>query len=1022
MSSEKIGAVMVVGGGVAGIQASLDLAESGYFVYLVERSPAIGGAMAQLDKTFPTNDCSMCILSPKLVQCGRHNNIRLVTGAHVEGVQGEAGNFLVTLKQEPRYVDLDKCVSCGVCAEKCPVKVPDSFNEGLNQRKAIYSKYAQAVPSAYAIDREHCTFLVKGKTKDGKDRCKLCERFCQSRAVDFGQQEKTQEIKVGSIILAPGFERFDPTAVTAYGYGVYPNVVTSLEFERVLSASGPFRGHLQRPSDGELPRRIAWIQCVGSRDLLRGNGYCSSVCCTYAIKEAIVAKEHAAEELAATIFYIDIRTFGKDFEKYLERAKSEYGVRLVRSRIYALEETDNHNLTIRYAAEDGLIHNEEFDLAVLSVGLRPGRETGELARSLGIELNQYGFCRTLDFAPVSTSRQGIYVCGAFQGPQDIPQTVMQASAAAGSSAVLLSGSRNSLVVEKALPPERDVAGIQPRVGVFVCRCGINIGSVVDVPAVAEFASSLPGVVYSDQCLFACSQDNQQKIKDVIAEHGLNRIVVASCTPRTHEVLFQQTLREAGLNPYLFEMANIREHCSWVHARDKGQATVKAKELVRRAVVKARLLEPLSEVTLGLNRAALVVGGGVAGLNSALDLARQGFKVYLLEKEEQLGGQARRIHYTLEGLDVREYLRELLREVNAHPQIEIHTGAKISEVAGYVGNFTTRFLFADGESRTINHGVAVIAIGGREYRPAEYLYGQNPRVMTGLELDEAIDAGSGLVAGAKNVVMIQCVGSREGARPYCSRVCCSESVKNALRLKSLYPDLNVFILYRDMRTYGFREDYYQEARSKGIIFIRYVTEDKPTVEIAREGGAEKLRVTVFDPILQERFFINADILALAAAIEPPEDSGRLARRFKISRNEEGFFLEAHMKLRPVDFSNDGIFLCGLAHAPKFIEESIAQGKAAAARAMTILARDSMVAGGIVSAVNKERCAGCKVCVDLCSFAAISFNEQERRAEINQLLCKGCGVCAAACPSGACTTRNFGDEIILAEIEALAGSGS
>lgn len=1022
MSSEKIGAVMVVGGGVAGIQASLDLAESGYFVYLVERSPAIGGAMAQLDKTFPTNDCSMCILSPKLVQCGRHNNIRLVTGAHVEGVQGEAGNFLVTLKQKPRYVDLDKCVSCGVCAEKCPVKVPDSFNEGLNQRKAIYSKYAQAVPSAYAIDREHCTFLVKGKTKDGKDRCKLCERFCQSQAVDFGQQEINREIRVGSIILAPGFERFDPTAVTAYGYGVYPNVLTSLEFERVLSASGPFRGHLQRPSDGESPRRIAWIQCVGSRDLLRGNGYCSSVCCTYAIKEAIVAKEHAVEELAATIFYIDIRTFGKDFEKYLERAKSEFGVRLVRSRIYALEETDNHNLTIRYAAEDGSIHNEEFDLAVLSVGLRPGRETGELARSLGIELNQYGFCRTSNFAPVSTSRQGIYVCGAFQGPQDIPQTVMQASAAAGSSAVLLSGSRNRLVVEKALPPERDVAGIQPRVGVFVCRCGINIGSVVDVPAVAEFTSSLPGVVYSDQCLFACSQDNQQKIKDVIAEHGLNRIVVASCTPRTHEVLFQQTLREAGLNPYLFEMANIREHCSWVHARDKGQATVKAKELVRRAVAKARLLEPLSEVTLGLNRAALVVGGGVAGLNSALDLARQGFKVYLLEKEEQLGGQARRIHYTLEGQDVREYLRELLREVNAHPQIEIHTGAKISEVAGYVGNFTTSFLFADGESRTINHGVAVIAIGGREYRPAEYLYGQNPRVMTGLELEEAIDAGSGLVAGAKNVVMIQCVGSREDARPYCSRVCCSESVKNALRLTSLCPDLNVFILYRDMRTYGFREDYYQEARSKGIIFIRYVTEDKPTVEITREGGAEKLRVTVFDPILQERFFIDADILALAAAIEPPEDSGRLARRFKISRNEEGFFLEAHMKLRPVDFSNDGIFLCGLAHAPKFIEESIAQGKAAAARAMTILARDSMVAGGIVSEVNKERCAGCKVCVDLCSHAAISFNEQERRAEINQLLCKGCGVCAAACPSGACTTRNFGDEIILAEIEALVGSGS
>lgn len=1021
MSAAKVGAVMVVGGGVAGIQAALDLAETGYYVYLVERTPAIGGVMSQLDKTFPTNDCSMCILSPKLVECARHRNIELITNARVAGFSGEAGRYTVTLHLEPRYVDAGKCVGCGVCAEKCPVKVPNAFNEGLDKRKAIYTKYAQAVPSTYAIDREHCTFLVKGPGKDGRDRCKLCERFCPGGAVDFGQSQEQREIVVGSVILAPGFERYNPGELGFYGYGAYPNVLTSLEFERVLSASGPYRGHLVRPEDGKTPERIAWIQCVGSRDTANsGNGYCSSVCCAYALKEAIVAKEHSHTPLETTIFYMDMRTFGKDFERYLERAQGEYGVRLVRSRIYAVTETGDggHNLSLRYATEDGTIQEEEYDLVVLSVGLRPAAGARELAGILGIDVNQYGFCRTSGLEQVNTSREGIYVCGAFYGPQDIPQTVTQASAAAAAAASFLAPARGTLVKEQGYPSQRDVANEPPRLGVFVCHCGINIGGVVDVPAVRDYAASLPGVVLAEECLYACSQDNQEKIREKIAQYGLNRLVVASCTPRTHETLFRQTMREAGLNPYLFEMANIREHCAWVHMKEGGAATDKARMLVGRAVARARLLEPLSEIRLDLNREALVVGGGVAGMVAALELARQGYSAHLVEKSGALGGLARGITHTLEGLNVNAYLAELEEEVLTHPLIEVYLNSRVQEVAGYVGNFTTTVVSGE-QTGEIKHGIAVIAVGGGEYRPGEYLYGDDRRVMTALELERAMAEDSGVPAGMKTVVMIQCVGSRENARPYCSRVCCSEAVKNALRLKELKPDLNIYVLYRDMRTYGFKEDYFQQARTRGVLFIRYDRENKPVVERVNPDGGGALRVRFYDPILERTLAVDADLVVLAAAITPPEDGSHLARCFKVPRNEDGFFLEAHMKLRPVDFTTDGIFLCGLAHGPKFIDETIAQARAAAARAATVLTRETLVAGGVTSVIDQGRCAGCRVCVDLCPYQAISFDDEMGVARINEVLCKGCGICSAACPSRACSTRHFKDEYIFAEIEALLG---
>ncbi|WP_027365775.1 CoB--CoM heterodisulfide reductase iron-sulfur subunit A family protein [Desulfallas alcoholivorax] len=1016
MTHHKIGSVMVIGGGVAGIQSALDLADSGYYVYLVESSPAIGGVMAQLDKTFPTNDCSMCILSPKLVESGRHGNIELITNAGVEGLEGEAGNFTVKLRIKPRYVNIEKCVGCGVCAEKCPVKVPNEFNENLNERKAIYVKYAQAVPSAYAIDERYCLYLTKGKEK-GKDICKLCVKHCKSDAIDFDQQEELREINVGAIIVGSGLSPFNPKDMRNYGFGVFPNVMTSLQFERLLSASGPTGGHVARPSDGKTPRRIAWIQCVGSRDVAKsGNAYCSSVCCTYALKEAIVAMEHVHGRLDATIFYMDMRTFGKDFEGYLERAKYEFGVRLVRSRIYELNEGPDNNILIRYASPEGDIKLEEFDLAVLSVGMKPGQDNEKLAAALGVKLNKFGFCQYPNFNPVSTSRDGIFACGAFQGPMSIPRSVVQASAAAGGAMSVLADVRNTMVQKQEKPPEKDVAGKEPRIGVFVCRCGINIGSVVEVPAVVEYAGKLPGVVHAEECLFACSQDNQGNIKELINEKDLNRIVVASCTPRTHEPMFRQTLRDAGLNPYLFEMANIREHCSWVHSDNSELATQKAKSLVKRAVARVALQEPLYEISLGVTQSALVVGGGVAGMNCALDLARQGIKVYLLEKDVVLGGLTRRINYTMDRRNIRDYLRSMIEEVQGNPLIEIYYGAKINNVYGYVGNFITTGTSLKGDFE-INHGVAVIAIGGREYKPVEYLYGKDPRVMTSLDLEEAIAGNSQMVEDARNIVMIQCVGSREPDRPYCSRVCCSESVKNAIKLKEMKPELNVFVLCRDMRTYGFFEGLYQRARKMGVIFIKFTQDNKPRVEQVQEGAKTVLRVTTTENVLNLPMVIDADIVALSPAILAPEDGEEMAKLFKVPRNEEGFFLEAHVKLRPVDFNTDGVFMCGIAHAPKLIDESIAQGKAAAARAMTVLSSDNLVAGGAVSAINKERCSGCRICVDLCPYSAISFNEEFKYAEINQVLCKGCGVCTAACPTKACSTRNFSDEIIMAEIEAL-----
>ncbi len=1471
--AEKVGAVLVVGGGIAGIQASLDLAELGYYVYLVESSPAIGGAMAQLDKTFPTNDCSMCILSPKLVECGRHLNIETLTYSEVLDLQGEPGHFQATIKRKPRYVDSTRCTGCGECPDACPVGITSEFDEGLVDRKAIYRPYAQAFPSTFTIDkrdrppcvmacpagvnvqgyvalisqgkyeealqlitenlplpgilgricphpceaecnrasldepiaicdlkrfvadraerkppvkkderpervaiigsgpaglsaahylslegygvtiferlpaaggmlrtgipeyrlprdildgeieyiqglgveirtnasigeeisiedlfsqgfkaifiasgayrdlrlnipgedgqgvipgvvflgrinsgqgaqvgertavigggnvaidaarsalrigskevtilyrrsrqempasddeieealsegveiqylvtpaeiipkgkggievrclrmrlgepdatgrrrpipiegsdfaiqvdtvipaigqapdlsfispemgigsteggtlrvdpvtlqtsregifaggdavtgpgiaveavragneaaisihrylggqdlregrepspwqranvddllakakkspRERASLLPPERRRDGFQEvrsplteegalreaqrclncggcseCLQCVSICKAEAIVHDMREEIFDIEVGSVILSPGFDEFDATRLASLGYGRYPNVITSIQFERILSASGPHQGALLRPSDRTLPQKIAWIQCAGSRDMTghNGNEYCSSVCCMYAIKEAVIAKEHQGE-VQPTIFYMDIRCQGKDFDLYFERAKGEHGVRFVRCMISRVaERPKSRNLAITYINETGQVIEEEFDLVVLSVGLTPPDGARELAQRWGLEFDAYGFCKTHEFSPLATSRPGISVCGAFQGPKDIPETVAQASGAASSASSALAEARGSLVREKEYPPERDVSGQEPRIGVFVCHCGINIGGVVDVPQVREFVKGLKGVVYVEENLYTCSQDTQEKIKKAVEENDLNRVVVASCSPRTHEPLFQETIREIGLNKYLFEMSNIRDQCSWVHMHQPEEATEKAKELVQMAVAKARLSQPLEEPVAEVTSKGLVIGGGLAGMTCALELAHQGFDCYLIEKGPELGGNLKHIYHTLEGNDVQQLLRRTVEDVTNHPRIHVFTDAEVTGFSGYMGNFKATVLSSDGTEEELEHGAAIVATGAEELKPSEYLYGQHERIMTQREFEEKIARDQGFPSEAETIAMIQCVGSRSEERPNCSRICCSTAVKNALKIKERNPKTNVYVLYRDIRTYGLMERYYTKARNEGITFIPYDPQDKPLVAI--ESGA--ISLSFLEPVTNERMVLNPDWLVLSAGIIPRGNED-LAKLLKVPLTGDGFFLEAHMKLRPVDFATDGIFVAGMAHFPKSISESISQAKAAAARAATLLSKGKVRVLPIISSVDEDKCLGCGLCELLCAYSAIRVRETDRgdKAETIAASCKGCGVCSASCPQKAITMKHFSDEELIAQIEAL-----
>lgn len=923
----------------------------------------------------------------------------------VLGIDGEEGDFTVRLQRNPRYIDPDKCIACGECAAKCPKKVDNEFNVGLDKRRSAHIMYDQTVPLKYAIEEESCIYLQKGK-------CRACEKVCPADAVDFEQKAVEETIRVGSVILSSGYKAFNPSAYKNYAYAEIPDVITGMEYERLLSASGPCQGHVIRPSDSTEPKKIAWIQCIGSRSINKcDNPYCSNVCCMYAIKQSLVTAEHAhGPDHTQTIFFMDIRAHNKGFEQFYHQAENR-GVRMLRARPHSFfPGPDDKGVIAQWVDEAGNAFTEEFDLAILSVGLEAPDSAAELAKAAGIECDRFGFADTQTFDRIYTSRKGIYACGAFEAPKDIPRSVMQAGAAACGATSTLALARGTESKTKTLPPPRDVSGEPPRIGVFLCHCGVNISSVIDLEVLQEYIQALPDVVHVEQNLFSCSQDTHVHLSKVIEEQNLNRVVVAACTPRTHEPLFRETLENAGLNKYLFSMANIRNHGSWVHANDPAAATEKAKDQVRMAVSSVRLQHPLTDVSLGITPAALVIGGGVAGMNAALEIAQQGYEAHLIEKTDTLGGHARNLHLSRGG-DVQPYLADLEKRLHAQDGVHIHMNSALQDIDGFVGNFKTTIKKNDAEQE-IQHGVIIVATGAKQLTPTGlYGYGDSEKIMTQLEMDKKFLSGDLSPKDINTAVFIQCVGSREPDRPYCSRVCCTHSVEAALHIKQQNPDANVYVLYRDMRSYGQREMFYYQAREAGVIFSRFSLNKRPQVSV--EG--DDVFVMFHDHILQRDLKVKTDMLSLAAAIVP-EGANDVAQMIKTPLTDEGWFAEAHAKLRPVESVTDGVYMAGLAHFPKPLGEAVTQARSAVSSACVLLSQKETTLSGAVANINPGKCVSCGVCWTVCPYGAISPNENNI-AVVNEALCKGCGLCCSGCRSGAPDLKGFTNADIMAQVTAM-----
>lgn len=1006
------GSALVIGGGIAGMQASLDLADSGFKVYLVERTPSIGGRMAQLDKTFPTNDCAMCTMAPKMVAVSKHPDIELLTYSEVDGVEGKEGDFTVSIKKKARYVDIGKCTGCGACTEACVLKgrIDSEFEMGLSKRGAAYIPFPQAVPLKSTIDVEKCLFLTKGKC------AQKCLKSCSADAINFEQKDEIVKVDVGSIIVATGYDLWDPTPMEEFGYGRFDNVMTNLQFERLLSASGPTGGHVVRPSDHEEPKNIAFIQCVGSRDQ-RHFPYCSQICCMASTKESIVAADHTPG-LKSFIFYMDMRAFGKGFQEYADKATNEYGTEYIRARPSMVsEDPETKMLTLHYDDTlTGETKKMEVDMVILATALKPSKGARQLADMLGISTDQFGHYtpKSLD-KPFETPKGGIFITGAGVGPRDIPDAVGQASGAASQVQQLLSMNRGTELTVKEKIEEMEVSDQEPRIGVFVCKCGLNIASVVDVPNVAEYAKTLPNVAFATNTTYTCSDDTQVEIIKAIKEHNLNRLIVASCSPRTHEPLFRGTCEDAGLNPYLFEQANIREHCAWVHSKEHEKATEKAKDLVKMAVARTRTLQSLQKKEVEVDKSATVIGGGISGLTAALEIARQDFKVDLIEQSGELGGYLNRAHkVTLNALNPKDILDPLIEKVKSNENITIHLNTNINEVTGFAGNYKI-LIEKDGQEKEIESGGVVLATGSSELKPeGKFLYGEDENVMTQEELEAKFKEND---LDYKSVVMIQCVGARDETNPGCSRTCCMDAVKNASILKKLNPDADIYILFRDIMTFGFYEDFFKKSQDElGVKYIRYSPENPPEV---RKGDGD-LTVTVKDSVMDYLVDIPADKIILSTPQMPAHGTDDLQKKLKVACSSNGFFMEAHTKLRPLEFTTDGMFLAGNCQAPKELEGAIAQASGTAAKLTSLLAKGIIITDPTTTIVDPELCIGCGRCVKTCLFSALSLVENEKgemKSVVNEAICKGCGACASVCPNGAISPKHFEKEKYIDMIDDL-----
>lgn len=1009
--------VLVIGAGISGMQAALDTADKGYKVVIIDKTSTIGGAMVKLDKTFPTNDCSICTAAPKMVELARHPNIELITYAEVNSLQGETGDFVANIWRKSKYVDPDKCTGCDDCSEVCPVDVVNRFDEKLSTRKAIYIEFPQAVPIVYTIDVDHCI------------GCGYCDRVCEPEAISFLEKSEEVEVHIGSIIVATGFELFEPTEIRKeYGYGKYDNVITALQFERLLSSFGPTDGKVVRPSDCSKPKSIGWIQCVGSRSQQLGFPYCSRVCCMYATKEASIVKE-THPEIDINIYYMDIRAYGKDFQQYYNHAK-ELGVNYIRGRPSSVYENNDKSITVRYKDTlTGEIRQDTVDMLVLSTAIKPNEENKKLGEILGIDVDENGFFQQEDILtnPVQSTKDGIFLAGCIQGPKDIPDSVAMASGAAAKAVGPIKEREKH--IGKEFPAERDITGENPRVGVFVCHCGKNIANYLDVEKVTEETKKLPHVEHAEHIMFACSEDSCKKIKETIKEKNLNRIIVAACSPRTHGGLFQDTLKEAGLNKYLFEMANIRNHCSWVHSDDWDAATKKAMKLVEASVAKAASLEALSEEEFSIFPVTLIIGGGISGMKAALALADMGIKSIIVEKEGKLGGRLNQLHSMFPSdMKTEDIIKPLVKKIKANELITVLTNAELVDLDGYIGNYKGT-ITQKGKTKEIEFGTIIVATGFKEIALNEgYHYHENDHIVSQTELETKIKNDE--LKEPRNVIIVNCVGAMDEKRPYCCRIGCGVSIKNAKLISQKFPNSKIYMLYQDMRVFGKQEEeYYADVlENHHVTMIRYPNDQKPEVSLDEQDPEHgPVTVHVHDDILDEDLDLSADLLVLTINTEGAAMTEKLKNMLKVPVDDAGFFIETHAKIKPLDFSTSGIYMCGAAHYPKNLIDSIAQAEGAASRASIPIAQQKMKGEGEIAEVNEDLCSGCGMCLAICPYNAIESQmkqidgKEKKVSHVLKALCKGCGSCAAACPSGAIDQKGYKRNQIQYMIKALCETG-